>query len=115
MKTSLKYSVVREEAWDDKKDKMISRVVSKGYNFCVSDTLSEEEHKRVINAFADFLEENGYRSDGFGDGSWDDAINSHDTKSFLFLSIPVKDAEDKEAIKTLYTEWKAHYKGVSNA
>ena len=114
MKTSLKYSVIKKETWNALKDKMVLKVVSRGYDFCVSGVLTEEEHKKVINSFAKYLEENGYTCDGFGEGSWDDAINQNNFKEFLYLSIPVESTEDKEAIKTLYNEWKTYYKRLSN-
>lgn len=114
MKTSLKYSVGREETLDDKTDKMISKVVSRGFDFFVSDALSEEEHKKVINAFSDYLGKNGYLCYGFGSGSWGDAVNNHDTKNYLYLYIPVEDTEGKETIKTLYNEWKTYYRKINN-
>lgn len=106
MRTSLEYLVLREEEYDYKADKLVSRIKSRGFAFCVTGCKTEKEHEKVVNSFYEFLEKNNVESYGFGDGTWENAMRLGDEKNFSFLDIPVKDAEDKEYIKDLYKEWK---------
>ena len=106
MRTSLEYSVLREEEYDYQKDKMVNRIKSRGFAFCVTGCKTKEEHEKTIDSFYEFLSENNVESFGFGGGTWEDALRLDDEKNFSYLDIPVKDTEDKEYIKDLYKEWK---------
>ena len=106
MRTTLVYSVLREEEYDYKTDKLVNRVKSRGFAFCVNGCKTEEEHNKVINNFYEFLAENNVESYGFGGGTWEDAVRLRDEKNFSYLDIPVKDTEDKEYVRDLYKEWK---------
>lgn len=106
MRTSLKYSVLKESKMDYETGKEVSHIKFRGYTFCVSGAKSEEEHAQVIRSFEDYLMENGYTCDGFGEGSWEDCVRLHDTKSYLYLNIPVEDMSAKEDVNRLYQEWK---------
>ena len=106
MRTSLEYSVLREEEYDYKTDKLVNRVKSRGFAFCVNGCKTKEEHEKVIDDFHEFLAENNVESYGFGGGTWEDAMRLGDEKNFSYLDIPVKYTEDKEYIRDLYKEWK---------
>lgn len=106
MRTSLEYSVLREEKYDYKTDKLINRVKGRSFEFYVNGCKTKEEHEKVINSFMSFLEENNVESYGFGSGTWEEAMRLGDEKSFSYLDIPVHDTEEKEYIKDLYKEWK---------
>lgn len=85
MRTSLEYSVLREDEYDHKTGKLVNRVKGRGFTFCVIGCKTKEEHERVINDFYEFLEENDVESYGFGGGTWEDAMRLGDEKNF-FLS-----------------------------
>ena len=51
MRTSLEYSVLREEEYDYKTDKLVNRVKSRGFAFCVNGCITKEEHEKVIDDF----------------------------------------------------------------
>lgn len=106
MRTSLEYSVLREEEYDHKTGKLVNRVKSRGFAFCVNGCETKEEHEKVINDFYEFLAENNVESYGFGGGTWEDAMRLGDEKNFSYLDIPVKDTEEKEYIRDLYKLWK---------
>lgn len=106
MRTSLEYYVIKEEEYDYKTEKTVNRVKSRGFEFCVTGCKTEEEHNQVLDSFQAFLEENEIESDGFGDGTWEEAIQSGDEKNYSYLDIPVTYIEEKEYIKDLYKEWK---------
>ena len=106
MRTSLKYGVLKEQKIDYATGKEVSKIKFRGYTFCVSGAKSENEHTRVIHSFCDFLEGHGYSCDIFGDGSWDDCVRLHDTKSYLYMNISVEDMDEKVEIADLYQEWK---------
>jgi len=106
MRTSLEYSVLREEEYDYKTDKLVNRVKSRGFAFCVNGCKTKEEHEKVINDFFEFLKDNNVESYGFGGGSWEEALRLNDEKIFSYLDIPVQDTENKEYIRDLYKEWK---------
>lgn len=101
MRTSLKYSVLKEERYDYQKDKMVSFVKSRGYEFMVSGAKSEQEHNAILDDFESYLRKHGYESYGFGTDNFHEA----------YLDIPVSDMDAKEEIKELYAEWKAQRKG----
>ena len=104
MRTSLTYSVIKEDKWRDGKE--VSVVKFRGFDFSVSSAKSEEEHICVLRSFQEYLERYGFVSDVFGNGSWDEYVRMNDTKSYAFLNIPVVEVEEKEEIKELYKEWK---------
>ena len=106
MRTSLVYSVLKEEEYDYQTNKMVNRIKSRGFAFCVNGCKTKEEHEKAINDFYEFLKENNVESFGFGGGSWEEAIRLNDEKNFFYLDIPVQDTEDKKYIKDLYKEWK---------
>ena len=106
MRTSLKYGVLKDKKIDYATGKETNHIRFRGYTFCVSGAKTEAEHIQTVNSFSEFLAANGYGCDGFGDGSWDDCVRLHDTKSFLYLNIPVDDTDTKAEVKSLYEEWK---------
>ena len=106
MRTSLKYGVSRENKIDHTTGKETSAIKFRGFTFCVSDAKSEAEHLQLVDSFEKYLSDNGYVCDGFGNGSWDDCVRLHDTKSFLYLNIPINDTDAKEEVNLLYKEWK---------
>lgn len=110
MRTSLEYSVLREEEYDYKTDKLVNRVKSRGFSFYVNGCKTKEEHEKVIDDFYEFLAGNNIESYGFGDGTWEDAMRLGDEKSFSYLDIPIKDVDNKEYIKNLYKEWKEKHR-----
>ena len=57
MRTSLKYSVLKEERYDYQKDKMVSFVKSRGYEFMVSGAKSEQEHNAIMDTFRQLYRE----------------------------------------------------------
>lgn len=106
MRTSLKYSVFRQNVWDDKKGKEVSIIVGRDYIFTVSGADSEASHSKVIDSFEEYLKDNGYSSDRFANGSWEDNVAFGDTKDYLYLIIPVADMDAKDEISAIYKEWK---------
>lgn len=110
MRTSLVYSVLKEEEYDYQTNKMVNRIKSRGFTFYINDCKSKEEHEKTINEFYEFLKENNVESFGFGGGAWEEALRLGDEKNFSYLDIPVQDIEDKEYIKDLYKEWKQERK-----
>lgn len=106
MRTSLKYSVEKRERYDAVKDKMVSFIKSRGFEFSVSGAKTEEEHIDIVDNFKSYIEQFGYSSDGFGTGTWEENVRLKNTKEFLFLYIPVDSLEDKEQIENIYKEWK---------
>lgn len=106
MRTSLKYSVLKEQKMDYATGKEVSKIKFRGYDFYVSGAKSEAEHTQVISSFESYLNEHGYSCDTFGDGTWEDCVRINNTKGFLYLSIPVDDMDDKAEIADLYQEWK---------
>lgn len=106
MRTSLKYGVSRENKIDHTTGKETNTIKFRGFTFCVSGAKSEAEHLQIVDSFEKYLSDNGYVCDGFGDGSWDDCVMLHDTKSFLYLNIPINDTDAKEEVNLLYKEWK---------
>lgn len=107
MRTSLKYVVNKKERYDSTKDKMVSVVSGRGFEFSVSGAKSAEEHSGIIRDFYNFLTEYWYSADIFGSGTWEENVRLKNTKEFLFLYIPVDSLEDKEQIENIYKEWKA--------
>lgn len=106
MNTSLEYTVTREKIFDKAVCAMQEVITSRGFEFYVSGCLTEKEHLQVIDDFENFLFKNGVKSDGFGSGSWEEAVRHKDTESFAWLDIPIKSADEKEEIVALYKEWK---------
>ena len=107
MRTSLEYTVFKEEEYDWNKGKLVNRIKGREFNFSVTGCKTEKEHEEIINDFFVFLAKNNIESDGYCDySSWEDAIRLGDEKGFSYLNIPVNDADDKEYIKDLYKEWK---------
>ena len=106
MRTSLKYGVSRDDKIDHTTGKETRAIKFRGFTFCVSGAESEAEHLQIVDSFEKYLSDNGYVCDGFGDGSWDDCVRLHDTKSFLYLNIPINDTDAKEEVNLLYKEWK---------
>ena len=107
MRTSLEYSVLREEEYNYKTDKLINRIKSRSFIFNVRGCKTKEEHDKVIDSFYDFLEKNNVESFGFGDDTWKSAMYYGDETLYSYLYIPVNITEDKEYIKELYKEWKS--------
>ena len=107
MRTSLEYTVFKEEEYDWDKGKLVNRIKGREFNFLVTGCKTEKEHEEIINDFFVFLAKNNIESDGYCDySSWEDAIRLGDEKGFSYLNIPVNDTDDKEYIKDLYKEWK---------
>ena len=107
MRTSLEYVVQREEVYDFRTDKMVNRITSRGFQFCVTGCTMAEEHDKVIDSFYDFLKENNVESYGVMDyNTWEDAMRYDDEACYVYLDIPVKDVDEKAYVKELYKEWK---------
>ena len=111
MRTSLVYSVLKDDVWDSKKGCYVKKITSRGFDFYVSGAKSESEHVKVVENFYDYLTSCGFSADFFGNGTWEENLRYNDTKSFEFLSIPVDDTWSKEEIESLYKTWKKQYKG----
>ena len=106
MRTKLQYTVLKEEKYNYKKDRMENHIISKGFEFSVSGAKSEEEHERIIDNFGKFLEENNVQYSAWGDGTLESCKKYNDTTSFYYLYIHVEDTEEKKYIEELYKEWK---------
>lgn len=106
MRTSLKYGVEKRQRYDSVHDKMVNIIKSRGFEFFVTGAKSETEHHNVITSFSDYLRNNGYSSDSFGTGSWEENVRDKTTYYFEYLYISVNFIEDKEEIENLYREWK---------
>lgn len=106
MRTSLKYSVLKEDKMDYASGQMVSKIKSRGYTFSVTGAKSEAEHTSIVDSFSSFLANHGYSSDGFGDGIWEDNVRLNSTSYYLYLDIPVADMDEKAEIHDLYMEWK---------
>lgn len=108
MKTSLRYSVQKEENFNFETGKYEKHIVSRGFEFCVTGAKTEQEHDKVISAFRSYLANNGIQADGFGSGSWKEALKygSDGQKDFYFLSIACDDIDNKKDIEQLYKDWK---------
>lgn len=111
MRTSFVYTVSKEEYFDYKTESCKERIFARTFEFFVSGAKSKEEHMALISDFQNFLEENGYRPDGFGHGSWEDCKRLNDTKNYDYLMIAVNDMDEKEELRELYKEWKKRRKG----
>ena len=107
MRTSLKYVVEKRERYDAVKDKMVSVIKGRGFEFSVSGAKTPEEHCGVVSDFYTYLAENNYSADFFGSGTWEENVRLKSTKEYEFLYIPVDSLEDKEQIENIYKEWKA--------
>lgn len=108
MRTSLKYGVDKRQRYDSQKDKMVNVIKSRGFEFFVTGAKNEIEHHEVILNFSRYLKENGYSSDAFGSGTWEENVSRKTTYYFEYLYIYVDTMEDKEEIETLYKEWKCN-------
>lgn len=107
MRTSLKYSVERRDRYDPIKDKKVTIIKSRGFEFSVSGAKSKEEHLEVVEDFYGYLTQYGYSADSFGSGTWEENVRMKSTKEFEFLCIPIDSIEDKEQIENIYKDWKA--------
>ena len=107
MRTSLKYVVNKRERYDPTKDKMVSVIKGRGFEFLISGAKSEEEHLNVLEDFYGFLTQYGCSADSFGTGTWEDNLRLKSTKEFAFLYIPIDSVDEKEQIESIYKEWKA--------
>lgn len=112
MRTKLEYTVLKEERYNFKKDRMENHVISRGFEFSVSGAKTKEEHERIIDSFGKFLEKNNVQYSAWGDGTWEYCKKYNDTQTFYYLYIHVEDMEDKEYIKELYKEWKANKREI---
>lgn len=110
MRTRLMYGTVQDEVYDAFNDKMKKVIRSRGFDFMVSDSKSEEEHYKVLNSFESFMKDNNVRCDGFGSGTWEEAVRDGDTSNFAYLSIGISEASKKQEIEDLYKEWKVAIK-----
>jgi hypothetical protein len=108
VRTNLVYSVNKEETFNYKTEKYEKHVTSKGFEFYVTGAKTEQEHDNMIKSFEEFLRINGVCSDGFGSGTWNEALKygTDGQKDFFYLSIIVDDTDGKENIISLYKEWK---------
>lgn len=106
MKTNLEYTVVRREEWDYKKNKTVSKVVSRGFNFYCSGADTEKKHNEIVMSFEEYLLDNGFEVDGFCSGSWEEAVIKDNKKDFYWLSIEIEDTNEKDEVKSLYKKWK---------
>ena len=106
MRTSLKYGVNKKERYDPVKDRMVSVIKGRGFEFSVSGAKTEEEHIKIIDDFYGYLTQCGYSADSFGSGTWEENVRMKSTKEFEFLYIPIDDVEEKEQIESIYKEWK---------
>lgn len=104
--TSLRYSVLKETKWDYQQNKEVTHIVSKGFEFFVDKTKTEEEHNNVITSFENYLASNGYNSNSFGSGTWAENFRKNTLKDYIYLDIPVLNTEEKEEIQKLYKQWK---------
>lgn len=107
LRTALKYVVNKREKYDPVKDRMVSVIKGRGFEFSVSGAKNREEHLEVINDFHGYLTQCGYSADSFGSGTWEENVRMKSTKEFEFLYIPIDDVEEKEQIESIYKEWKA--------
>ena len=108
MRTNLHYFVDKQEDYNFDSKKHEIHIVGRGYYFFVTGAKTEEEHNSVVTQFSKYLEKNGVHSDGFGSGSWEDALRrgSECQKDFCYLLISVDDIEKKYEVKKLYDDWK---------
>ena len=107
MRTSLKYGVDKRQRYDAIHNKMVNVIKSRGFEFFVRDAKTEEEHHNIILSFSDFLRQNGFSSEAFGSGAWEENVKDKTTYYFEYLYIPVDFIDDKEEIENIYREWKS--------
>lgn len=109
MRTCLDYIVDKEEEYNFDTGKCENHIKSRGFNFHVTGSKTEQEHNRVVLDFQNFLHENKIHSDGFMNGTWEEALKygTEGQKDFYYLSININHVEEKGIIKELYKKWKA--------
>lgn len=107
MKTSLRYSVQKEEEFNFEKGKYEKHIVSRCFEFCVTGAKTEKEHDNVISSFKSYLANNGIQAAGFGSGTWKEALEygTDGQKDFSYLLITC-DIDNKKEIEQLYKDWK---------
>ena len=106
LRTSLKYVVTRENIYDYVKNKEVSVIKGRGFEFYVSGAKSEKEHLEITSDFSQFMQKYGYHCDFFGNGTWEENLRLKNTKDYEFIYIAIKDTEEIEEVKELYTKWK---------
>lgn len=108
MRTSLVYTVSKEEEYNYDTGKYERHIKSRGFEFYVSGAKTEQEHTKIINSFQNCLQKNGIQADAFGSGTWAEALSygTEGQKDFTFIYIAIDEVEEKEDIKDLYKEWK---------
>lgn len=90
MRSKLQYHIIKDEE---------NRVVSKGFEFIVSQCKTEEEHERAIVSLSNLLDENEIENGIYGEGQFGD-------ENYMYLDIPVESDYQKAQIKNIYKEWK---------
>lgn len=112
-RTLLTYSVQTSDEWNEKKQAIVRKVKHRGFDFSVSGVKTEQEEFAYLDSFVNYLfEQTGIDSRGnyFGDDTRKVLNEDGAETSSTFVSISVFDAEQKDAVRSCYNEWKCQIK-----
>lgn len=90
MRSKLQYHVIKDDE---------NRVVSRAFEFIVSNCKTEEEHEKAVVSFSNLLDEHDIENGIYGEGEFGEA-------NYMYLDIPVESDHQKAQIKKLYQQWK---------
>lgn len=113
-RTLLTYSVLTKDEWDDKKNAIVRKVASRGFDFSVSSVKSEKEEEAYLDSFVRYLLEEtniDARGNYFG-GSGREYVDqtTGERKECSFVYIGISDMDQKKAVQECYRYWKKEIK-----
>ena len=113
-RTLLVYSVLTEGVWSDKKNAVVRKVKHRGFDFSVSGVKSQKEETAYLDSFVKcLLSETGIDARGnyFG-GSGREYIDQTTGEKIdsVFVSISIRDVEQKQEVQRCYHCWKKEIK-----
>lgn len=115
-RTLLTYSVLSNDEWDDKKNAVVRKIKHRGFDFSVSGVKSEKEETASLDSFIKYLlKETGIDARGnyFG-GSGREYVDktTGEKTDGTFVSIGIRDMEQKEDVQECYRRWKKEIKPI---